>query len=852
VLLGIATIAMVMPAAAATHLANYRYQPVERDDQGTVLEPDGLASAVAGAPLENCAALPAPGAACVPDSQLPPPGGSASIAPGCTDAQGQERRSGECGMATTGLGIPGPAGLVVQACGPGASLDPCPGPWVAQGSCPGRFTPTPTSQVRFLDARAVLHAQAPVFGVSYVDHNRKLDEPALQATLGQLDPDLGQPLVPPTAGLWAWFGAWQDKNCNGVVDEREGSEPNAQGRCPAADGCVHPENEFVWQGRCRTFEGYPAPPGQRYCALDNVTLPVWVWPGDHHGTCSTLLSVLFLGCGPFEAATGDLPGSQAACFVALVAGAPLEPCADAPGDVDRFDEEVRGDPLLGPQGSLRADGTMADRTGDWDITTRMWTYGQGVSTRFYDQSLLVATVTVVGATHEAVQEDDPLGFDPAALVAVDIDAYPSWSPEVGSLLQDTVKPALRSTWVLVRDGYAGPLQVGRDGVERNRLLDDGCDTTTEYPGAGVLGCPTGASPGPAAGRAAVRVLDPGWAHEPNHPLDVAPGARFQAVPGCAANATRAFLGWCNDYATGADGAPGYQGAWRAWLDLRALAATWLRPAWRMPFGDCFNCVLPPPDPLPSLGAGYVRPEGDRTRVLQPGSHVLLAAVGAWRDQAHDRLERSLDFGATLGAAAPQLREHAYAAAPDAWVGDVVERTGALRSRGYGPEACPAHGPVALHEYAVCHPDRDGRLDDPNGYEAGAGGEFRYARFGPGGPFEVWQASVRPVDGQWDVPVFLWRNFSAWRFGQLQEIQDFTGRAGAAADIRVALGLADEASVGPGGANLVSRDLLVLPRGNPGEPVTTLACGRAAVPASAAGPAVAEEVCDGDAYGPWGG
>lgn len=458
-LLAIATIALLTPPGAATHLGAYRYQPIERDDQGAVREPDGLASGVAGVPLENCVAFQGPG--CAPDGQLPPgPGASPFIAPGCTDAQGEGRLAGSCGLATAGLGALGPAGLVVQACGPGTAAGPCPGPWVERGSCPGRFTPTNTSQARFLDARAVLHANLGGFGVLYLDHNRKLDGLGLGDALGRLDPDLGRSLVPPAAGLWAWFGTWQDKNCNGVVDEREGSGPDAQGRCAVADGCVHPDNEFTWQGRCIGYDGYAAPRNQRYCAADNVTLPVWVWPGNHHSACHPLVPLpgLVAGCAWTQAVTGDLPGSQALCFAALVAGVPLEPCADGPGDFDRFDGEARGDPLLGPQGSLRADGRMSDRTGDPDLPARLWVYGRGGTTPFYDQSLLVATVTVVGATRLEPPPGDPTAFDPAALFAVDVDAYPSWSPEAGPLLQGEVKPAVRGAWVLVRDGYAGLLR----------------------------------------------------------------------------------------------------------------------------------------------------------------------------------------------------------------------------------------------------------------------------------------------------------------------------------------------------------------------------------------------------------
>lgn len=819
VAVGLLVAALALPAPAlATHMSSYRYTPTEHDDQGRVDEPDFATTAVLGRLVSNCIVSPTLAPGCVPDPQLPSPGSQAAVlAPGCTDDSGR-RPSGLCGLFTIGVGN-GNVGDIFPAQIAGVQGK-------TGSGAPGRFTPTKTTTIRFLDAQVAYQLVPPAGGVTYLDYNRKLADAGLAAAMRALDPSLGSPFI--TAGgtaLWAWHGLWTDKNGNGVVDHMD-SEDCSVTTCGPTGG-VLPSNEFLWVGKCIQFNGQSAPTGQRYCLKEpGLQMPAWIFPGSHHAYCGFAVTPLALECG---FAPADFPGRQAFNFALGAFG--------SGADLDAFDDQFTGDPLFGPQEVLRVDHLMADRTGEAQMTGRHWVVGNGWALFFYDQSLAVSTTTVVGTTTAAPDEALPTLYDLGKLTSADVDSYRTWSPALEQLLQASLKPLARSQWVMARDAAFAAGDVG-PGYQGTSLTYDQCDDNL-----GKDFC-LGTNTGPSLGALDDQTFDPGWAREPNSAQDSYPGA----VRGACPDPDSTFKGWCNSYA-------GHAAGWHAWMDVQEAPAVYTNLAWRTPIGNCITCVTGPPSLLPGLPAGYVRPPGSHERVLQPGSHVFGGVVGAWQDrtQAHD--ETTIDLLATVQNLGLVFKRFTYTVGPDGWVGDVVNNTGVERASGFGPEACTIQGSSAEREYAECHPYLDGNIDGsifadpasgaPQRYdEDGADGEWQFARPGENGANQ-WVLRLRPAGGCWAFPVFVWRAFDTWTIGDLGVIQDFTGKCQA---IEMPLGLGP----GTGVEALRTRDVLFLPTGNMGQAVTSEVAGVVVAEHASRGINLREFVRDVDEYAPYGG
>jgi hypothetical protein len=248
------------------------------------------------------------------------------------------------------------------------------------------------------------------------------------------------------------------------------------------------------------------------------------------------------------------------------------------------------------------------------------------------------------------------------------------------------------------------------------------------------------------------------------------------------------------------------------------------------------CTTGGPQGLPSLGVGHPRPAGNHDRALQPGPYTFSGVVGAWKDRAqrHDQ-----EFILDITTATP-IQVPPYTVGPDAWNGDIVNNTGALRGRGYAPVSCNINGVVAVREFAQCDPYLSGNILDPQGYSdrEDLGGEFCAAKPGVGGiSTNHWQLSFHPSGGTWTVPVYVWRNFDTWVMGDTSAIEDKTGST---QDI-----VLDGAGGGVG-----SRDLLLLPEGNTGLGVVLTVAGNVVVDADARCPALNEFVRDVDSYVPF--
>ncbi|MGH2668971.1 MAG: hypothetical protein ACRDH5_07635, partial [bacterium] len=212
------------PAMAGGHMSGYVLTP-EHDDTGRSDEPN-----FAG----TTAALGKPVGERVVDANLDGVGEAYSaendVAPGCTDDAGRQL-SGTCFLhwRSTQLGLPAQPGT----------------PGMGGVAAPGDFTPTKGARVRFMDNIGTLQ---PVR--VYIEMNKKLDDTGLRALLSGVDPSFGNAIVPPSAGFTMWYGVWQDKNGNGVIDH-DGSVCTASGCEPGEEA----RNEFQWEGECRTFTG---------------------------------------------------------------------------------------------------------------------------------------------------------------------------------------------------------------------------------------------------------------------------------------------------------------------------------------------------------------------------------------------------------------------------------------------------------------------------------------------------------------------------------------------------------------------------------------------------------------------
>jgi hypothetical protein len=813
---------VLVPAASATHLSAYRYYPTEHDDMGRVAEPDLASTSVLGSLVANCIVDFTPNdVGCVPDGALGPAGAQAAhVAPGCTDDTGR-RPSGTCGIYTVGAGD-GNTGEIIPPKVAGVQ-------GMSGVKAPGRVTPTKDTVVRILDSQTQLQMNPPAGGSKYLDINRKLDDSGLRAALGGLDPSFrSQVLTPGGNALWAWYGTWQDKNGNGVIDHQEGDLP------PMGSG-VAVDNEFVWIGKCIQFNGQPAPVGQAYCRNETgpngalLKMPVWVYPGNHHAYCGFGVAQT---CG---FAPADFPLRQV--WNTLLVG-----YSDV-NDPDEDDEAFTGDSLLGPQNSVAMDQEMGDRTGEPQITGRHWVYGNGWATFLYDQSLVVSTVVVTGVTFGTPDTARATTYDLNQLTSRDVDQYKTFSPVAESLLQGTVKPAARANWVFVRDAYISGTDDLGQGVPSTRLTYDECDPNLNF-------C-AGTNSARTLGSFNDQTDDPGWAKEPNHALDRFPGA-VRAV--CTANdaeagsaAFRTHQGMCNSYA-------GHNGQWQAYMDVRQAPAIYQQLAWRNPIGQqCIFCTTSGPSGTVDPGPGYIRGPGEYTRVLVPGSHVFFGYVGAWRDMPQFHEENTLDVLATLQNLAVTQKTLRYTVAPDTWLGDIVNTTGAEREDGFLPVPCSINGVAgALKEWAQCHPYLDGNrgyaqsLDE----DFDTGGEFDGGETGGGtGNQGTWEVVVAPVGGCWTVPTFVWRQFDTWLIGDTGAIEDYSGRC---LPIVMNMGLAGDGGPGIEGNNLVTKDLLVLPQGNMGLGVTTTVTGILTATDPGKGLNIRQAITDVDHYGPFGG
>jgi hypothetical protein len=765
-------LALFGSTAAASHLGSYAYTPVERDDQGRSVEPDFASTSVLGPFVENRVVDADRDGVATPDGALPQPfpGRTGHIAPGCTDDTGR-RPSGLCGLYTAGLAMPLGATARVLAAGLAGVQG------MGGDAAPGAFTPTKATQVRLLDAQVALSASSA--GTSYVEVNRKLDDafapPGTEMALAE-----PPALIAGTSALWAWYGKWQDKNGNGVIDSFYDAPAFSFPPLP-------PHEEFQWFGNCRQFGGGAAPPSAAVglCAYDaeaaagsTTAMHGFLYPSNHHSYCGGALDQF--SCSPYIPA--DLPGRQVVHFLGQ-RGVPvcadrlfIGPfCAPAGEDLDAFGERWLGDPLLDDPGSVRPDQTFDDRTGDPRISVRGWFYGLAWPTWFYDEGLLT---TLIQVTTVGCRAGTPNLLDLPTCRFADVDAHRAWHPETDRILAQHVKPAARGAWLLVRDNWPG-IEGTVDGVAHHRL---------------------------ARGHDAVGPLDdaahnPGFSREPNDPADAYPAARHNAR-GCAAGQAL-HHGWCNDYAAHLQGPRGFGDL----LPVRAALYT-------RPIGVAHGCFV-------CLGGAYVnvgyageapgspvplRLPGDHRRTLGPGEYYFTGIFGRWHDQPQTWDETTFE---PLTLTSPTRR---YAAPPDGWVGNLVNSTGTFHRRGYAAEGCTTEQGPGTWPYAWCHPYLDGALQQPQQLALGvpSHGEFSSRCVAAS------DVVLTPADGRWDVPVFVWRDS---RSGidllspPIGRIEDHTGRIGP-------IVLRAQCAVSAIGGAMAAWDNLLLPLGNLREPFTT--------------------------------
>ncbi|MCA1812642.1 MAG: hypothetical protein LC624_01670 [Halobacteriales archaeon] len=825
-------LALPVPAMA-THMSQYRWTPTSHDDLGRSDEPNfvGTTSILGPAVGDKVVDANRDGAAEAYAVGAP-------VAPGCTDNDGRQP-SGLCGLYSIGAGnANSPANPVVPPHTAGTQ-------GMGGNAAPGRFTSTKDITVRLLDMRSDFQLNPPAGGSVYFDYSHAIgDTPAAGVLAAAGASNLA--LLPGGTAHWAWFGDWTDRNGNGVIDAIGDQAGN-----------VDASNEFVWAGNCVQFNGQPCPPGQQYALklATPVSMPMWIFPGSHHAYC--LQAAVGPECG--LVGTADIPARNAVCFandVGAIATGPVIGagptdvavfCGD--GDIrnlDDYDQDFGGDILLGTQDSVRVDQLVGDRSGDPAFTTRQWVYGTGWATYYYDQSLLVTTTTVAAVTTQVQQDTGiPQYFDLTKSSFTDVDRFNTWSPVANNLLQASAKPAVRGPYALARDSFV-PLQLASDAIGNNRVFYDGCDTSYLVGAVPTVGGTCDGVPA-IQGSLDDTTSNAGVPTEPNTASDILPGATFASA--CAAGSVNAFKGWCNSYAS-------YASGWHAWVDVQDFPAIFTNLAWRVPGANCLLCVTGGASVLPTLPTGRTNP-ADHRQSLEPGTHVFSGPAGVWLDRPQAHAEKVLDVPASVAGLGLAFRDVRYTTGPDGWVGDVVNNTGFLVSRGYGAETCPIGGASASHPYAQCHPYRDGNADRPPQSYSNVlenGGEFQFASDVSGGntvsnqlAVAVSPGSANPGAGDcWNVPVFVWRAFDTWEMGDTNAIESFQGTCGSAARITMTLGRA-------GGT---TRDLLILPEGNLGlQVVSVVSATVTAQPPTMNGvtlPAVTEAVQDLDVYAPYGG
>jgi hypothetical protein len=432
---------MMVPATAlAGHITYYRYVAVEHDDQGTILEPDGLGTGILGPEVAGCN-VELPGALGGFASRCNLDAGSGKvIAPGCTGdgPDGPVRRlSGQCGLWTIGVGTPDAPNVVP----PQSIPAPVTEAGMAGDAAPG-LAGSKSVAIRFLDTQIFSAVQPQGIGVvtntHQIDMEAKFREIARVTGIGVP----GQGSQPPgDAIVHVWFGEWRDLNGNGVLDHFT----------PGTAGAS--QNEFTWLGNCQGFTGQREPtavtsgickedpnpnavPPGRPCAdpdspvaCAGASVLTWIWPGNH-------------GANGFAS---DFPGSAVGGFVLGL------------GDCDAACQDEY-DPILGPQGDVAPEiRGIIDATGDLDDVVRRWYSGTGGTTSFYDNGMLLTMLTVTGIN--CAETSTPVGADLATCSFRDVDRYPSFDPAFDNLLVGSgdsypnggLKGALRGAWVLARD-----------------------------------------------------------------------------------------------------------------------------------------------------------------------------------------------------------------------------------------------------------------------------------------------------------------------------------------------------------------------------------------------------------------
>jgi hypothetical protein len=412
-------------------------------------------------------------------------------------------------------------------------------------------------------------------------------------------------------------------------------------------------------------------------------------------------------------------------------------CGSNPEALDQDAGQSYGDPLLENPAIALPDFYFDDRSGEPDIEARQWFADQGQPMYFYDGSLLstLIFVDVEGAPFAASYT----GIDLTRAHYVDVDIDRAWSPATDALLNTVLKPTLRTAWVTsLREQTVATM-----------------NTVSSVP----RGQATDLSPtlGPVVGS----VADPGYAHEPNDPLDRYPAAVYQAA------GPRTHEGFTNDYS-------GYALQPRGWLDAQPVRIMTDNVAWQLPepsgdvLSQCLVCNGGPGLTSATSILNGPRAAGDDQRGLDPGVWDWVGHVGLWYDRAQRWIEESVgvDTGGLSFHFVP------FTAPPDGWVGNVVNATGAYLYRGYANETCSVHGPAALHYYAWCHPTKDGMLDDPSDYGAAS---LEWSGQCVSGQ-NVESVTLVPRGNAWTVPVLVWRNFETDPPTQTTDIEDWTGRA----------------------------------------------------------------------------
>lgn len=408
--LGLA-LALIAPTALAAHMTQYHTNPVEHDDQGRANEPDGARGGLYDGGVADCTVDLTGDGRCSPGDLALWPAGKV-VAQGCTDDTGRQP-SGACGLFTIGIGT-GPTGTLVPPQLPTGDPGPC---GLLAGQRP----------VRLLDVHETVYpAITPGVGLPVFEVNRKLQDAGIftlerQAGLGD-----GSDVAFGGVGMFAWYGIFFDRNCNGVIDH-------------FGTGQSDPRNEFTWIGDdCINLFGVNAVPPDVCRAEAGTEVLGWEVPGNHHadygGTC------LGPECG-LVFAPADLPGRLVLC---TLAGGSAQGC-------DAEEAVFSGDPLLGPQDSSAPDWYFYPYyLGDANPYNRVYVAANNWPMYHYDPSVVV-TMTVFGAVspprlHEAT-------YDLGQAAFVDVDVLKTRHPALEAYLQTLVKPTLRSAWLTVREAW---------------------------------------------------------------------------------------------------------------------------------------------------------------------------------------------------------------------------------------------------------------------------------------------------------------------------------------------------------------------------------------------------------------